>query len=436
MAGPARRDLPRAIGRYEVVRPLGTGAMGRVLLARDPVLERQVAIKVLRDDLQIPEEVRDGLLVRMRHEARAAARVAHPNLVTIHDMGEDPTLGLYLVFEWLEGPTLKQRLVEGRLSPRQAARVAKDLGAALSFAHERGVLHRDVKPENVMLTPSGTKLTDFGIARIPDSTLTHSGGLLGTPAYSAPETFREGRFSHASDQFSLAATLYEAISGERAFPGDDAVSVAAKISTDEPRPFADARGLRPELDAVLARGMAKSPSDRYPSCRELGLAIVECLVPSQATLPEREDAGSALALARISTAPEAVPAERKTWRVALGGLAVVALAAWLVRTLNQPADAELLAPSVSSEPVAASAKPPVPARPRPTPPRQPPSHTTSARPSAAASSEAPLEGEPLPSGAPFAPALSSSASAAPTPSAPLAAPSSSSAAARHATPQP
>lgn len=396
--------------------------MGRVLLARDPVLERQVAIKILRDDLQIPEDVRDGLLVRMRHEARAAARVAHPNLVTIHDMGEDPTLGLYLVFEWLEGPTLKQRLTESRLSPRQAARVAKDLGAALSFAHERGVLHRDVKPENVMLTPSGTKLTDFGIARIPDSTLTHSGGLLGTPAYSAPETFREGRFSHASDQFSLAATLYEAISGERAFPGDDAVSVAAKISTDEPRPFADARGLRPELDAVLARGMAKSPSDRYPSCRELGLAIVECLVPSQPSLPEREDAGSALALARISTAPEAVPPERKTWRVALGGLAVVALTAWLVRTLNQPADAELLAPSVSSEPVAPSAKPPLPARPRPIAPRPTTSHVPAAQLPATAASAAPLDAAPEASSAPSAHAVTSSASSAPAPSDASAAP--------------
>lgn len=427
MAGLARRDLPRAIGRYEVVRHLGTGAMGRVLLARDPVLERQVAIKILRDDLQIPEEVRDGLLVRMRHEARAAARVAHPNLVTIHDMGEDPTLGLYLVFEWLEGPTLKQRLVEGRLSPRQAARVAKDLGAALSFAHDRGVLHRDVKPENVMLTPSGTKLTDFGIARIPDSTLTHSGGLLGTPAYSAPETFREGRFSHASDQFSLAATLYEAISGERAFPGDDAVSVAAKISTDEPRPFADARGLRPELDAVLARGMAKSPADRYPSCRDLGLAIVECLVPSQAPVPEREDAGSALALARISTAPEAAQRERKTWRVALGGLAVVALAGWFVRTLNQPADAELVAPALSSEPSAATAKPAVPTRPRVVPPRPPSSpasgassstvQTSPGQPPSASASASGAPSAPAPSAAP-AHALSASAAPAASSSAP------------------
>jgi serine/threonine-protein kinase len=105
-------------------------------------------------------------------------------------MGEDDDLGLYLVFEYIEGPTLKQRLEEGRLTPRQAARVAKEIGGALTFAHDRGVLHRDVKPENLILSPTGTKLTDFGIARVPDSTLTHAGGLLGTPAYSAPETFQ------------------------------------------------------------------------------------------------------------------------------------------------------------------------------------------------------------------------------------------------------
>jgi serine/threonine-protein kinase len=397
MAGPARRETPRAIGRYEILEPRGTGAMGRVLLARDPVLDRLVAIKVLRDDLQIPEDVRDGLLVRMRHEARAAARVSHPHLVTIHDMGEDPALGLYLVFEWLEGPTLKQRLAEGRLSPRQAARVAKDLGGALSFAHERGVLHRDVKPENVMLTPSGTKLTDFGIARIPDSTLTHAGGLLGTPAYSAPETFREGRFSDASDQFSLAATIYEAISGARAFPGDDAVSVAAKITTDAPKPFAASLGLPAELDAVLARGMAKSPGDRYPSCRELGIAVVDCLLPHETPSPARGDAASALALARVSSAPEVLPPpERKPWRVALGGLAVVGLATWLVRTAQQPADAEPVPAASASAPVASGARPAPPPRPRsprpaaslPTPSAPPPSSASAPPPTLASSAPA------------------------------------------------
>jgi serine/threonine-protein kinase len=228
--------LPRAIGRYDVVRLLGEGAMGRVLLAHDKVLDREVALKHLRADLAIPRDVRAALVTRMQHEARAAARVPHPNLVVLHDMGEDPVVGLFLVFEFVDGPTLKERLFDGPLSPVEVARLARELGAALTCAHSAGVLHRDVKPENVMLSRAGAKMADFGIARVPDSTLTHQGGLLGTPAYSAPETFASGAFSPASDQFSLAATVYEAASGKRAFPGDDAVSVAAKIrDTSAPR---------------------------------------------------------------------------------------------------------------------------------------------------------------------------------------------------------
>lgn len=273
-----RRELPRSIGRYGVVRELGSGAMGRVLLARDPVLERHVAIKVLRDDLDIAPDVREALVVRMRHEARAAARVTHPNLVVLHDMGEDPELGLYLVFEYLEGPTLKQALRELKvLKPRRAARLAAEIGSALSFAHERGVLHRDVKPENIILTSVGAKLADFGIARVPDSTLTHTGGLLGTPAYSAPETFRETRFSPKSDQFSLAATLYEAISGERAFPGDDALSVAHKITHEDPKPFAERRNIARDVDDVMLRALSKNPDDRYDTCDAFGAALVGAL---------------------------------------------------------------------------------------------------------------------------------------------------------------
>ena len=115
-------EIPAKVGRYEILRLIAEGAMGRVLLAHDPVLDRDVAVKLLRDDLKIPEDVRDGLIVRMRHEARAAARVAHPNLVTLHDMGEDEEIGLYLVFEYLEGPTLKECIRKGRLAPRRAAR--------------------------------------------------------------------------------------------------------------------------------------------------------------------------------------------------------------------------------------------------------------------------------------------------------------------------
>jgi eukaryotic-like serine/threonine-protein kinase len=269
--------LPDHIGRYVVVRLLGNGAMGRVLLAHDPVLDRDVAIKHLRDDLALLPEQRADLIERMRQEARASARVSHPNIIALHDMGEDVNLGLFLVLEYVAGPTLKDRLKQGPLSPAEVARVALEIGGALTMEHEHGVLHRDVKPDNIMLSPTGAKISDFGIARVPDSTLTSRGGLLGTPAYSAPEALGGSHFSALSDQFSLTATLYEALAGRRAFPGDDAVAVAAKISTDEPPRIAEVCSLSPQVDSVLARGLSKNPAARFENCEALANALSNAL---------------------------------------------------------------------------------------------------------------------------------------------------------------
>ncbi|HMR07344.1 MAG TPA: serine/threonine-protein kinase, partial [Polyangiaceae bacterium] len=275
-----------------VVKLLGHGAMGRVLLARDPVLDRTVAIKLLRDDLGVPPEQLKSLIERMRQEARASARVVHPNIVALHDMGEDPELGLYLVFEYVQGPTLKERLAErGPLGAEAAARLAREVGDALTLAHGAGVLHRDIKPENLILSRNGAKIADFGIARVPDSTLTRDGGLLGTPAYSAPEAIHRGAFSPQSDQFSFAATLYEAISGQRAFPGDDALAVATRIATEYPAAMAGARGLDAHVDSALIRGMDKDPEKRWDSCADFGRTLSEALLASprsqMPTLPDQ-----------------------------------------------------------------------------------------------------------------------------------------------------
>ncbi len=430
-------ELPKQIGRYEIVRQIGAGAMGRVVLARDPILGRHVAIKILRDDLAIASDVRDALLVRMRHEARAAARVTHPNLVIIHDMGEDDALGLYLVFEYLEGPTLKQRISEGRLSARQAARIARELGAALSYAHDHGVLHRDVKPENIILSPTGTKLTDFGIARVPDSTLTHAGGLLGTPAYSAPETFRDGKFSPESDQFSLAATLYEAIRGERAFPGDDAVSVASKIANDPPAPFAEDLRYPPELDEILLRGLAKSPDDRFESCKVLGTQLMDALLARTHVRSEQLSRGdtvddsaatqtpASIDVARVSAPPGKLsdpPPERSGWHVFLGGLVVLLVSGAFVRAClrEQNAQLEAATSTASAEPSA----PPAATVTAPRDPRRPRSPAETARrdptaPSPAASA-APSASASAPSTAPPTSTAPASASAASLPAPPSA----------------
>ncbi|HEX3776119.1 MAG TPA: serine/threonine-protein kinase [Polyangiaceae bacterium] len=315
---PTERSLPAQIGRYQIERLLGRGAMGRVLLAHDPVLDRSVAIKLLRDDLQIPPEQHEALLHRMRQEARASARVSHPNIVSLHDMGEDPELGLCLVFEYAEGLTLKERLLRGPLGPEAAAKLAREVGDALTTAHSAGVLHRDIKPENIILTPTGAKVADFGIARVPDSTLTRDGGLLGTPAYSAPECIETGKFSPLSDQFSLAATLYEAVSGLRAFPGEDAIAVATRITNEEASPIAEIAGVDPHVDEVLARGLCKDPAARYEDARALGLALSEALFQSprskQPTLPDQR---------HHSQEPSAH--ESRTARLVIGGAAIGAL---------------------------------------------------------------------------------------------------------------
>ncbi|MEO6601949.1 MAG: serine/threonine-protein kinase [Polyangiaceae bacterium] len=315
---PTEPGLPTQIGRYRIERLLGRGAMGRVLLAHDPVLDRSVAIKLLRDDLNIPPEQHDALLDRMRQEARASARVSHPNIVSLHDMGEDPTLGLCLVFEYAEGLTLKERLLRGPLGPEAAAKLAREVGDALTTAHLAGVLHRDIKPENIILTPTGAKVADFGIARVPDSTLTRDGGLLGTPAYSAPECIETGRFSPLSDQFSLAATLYEAVSGLRAFPGEDAIAVATRITNEDPPGIAELAGLDPHVDDVLARGLSKTPSARFEDARAFGAALAEALSQSPrrqlATLPDER---------HRTQAPTAH--ESRTARLVIGGAAVGAL---------------------------------------------------------------------------------------------------------------
>jgi serine/threonine-protein kinase len=307
-------DLPARIGRYDVERLLGQGGMGRVLLARDTVLGREVALKILRDDLGLTPELKTQLLERMRQEARAAAAISHPAMVTLHDMGEDESAGLYLVFERIVGPTLRERLeASGPLPPGEVARLARGLGAALSTAHAAGVVHRDVKPENVMLSRSGPKLTDFGIARLPDSTLTRATTVLGTPAYSAPEALATGTFGPASDQFSLAALLYEALTGKRAFPGDDVLAVATRVATGKQPAATTVRpGLSafPHLDLILDRALAKDAGRRFPSCEAFGSALASSL----------EDTGE------LDTPPPSI-ATRTTrrWqnRAMLGGLLLI-----------------------------------------------------------------------------------------------------------------
>ena len=272
-------ELPPKIGRYRIDRLLGAGSMGNVYLAHDADLDRPVAVKTLRD-LALDAEMREVFLSRFQNEARAAARLQHPNIVQIFDVGDDPKVGPYLVFEYVHGHTLKQEIKkEGPLSRDKLLDLAQHVGDALATAHLAGVIHRDIKPENLLITDNGqVKLADFGIARVPNADLTKEGQFLGTPCYAAPETLRSGEYSEQSDLFSFGAVIYEAACGERAFPGAEAIAVAHQVMNNDPVPPSEAnRGaaIPTTVDAAILRALRKTPSDRYASARTFVSALKE-----------------------------------------------------------------------------------------------------------------------------------------------------------------
>jgi serine/threonine-protein kinase len=207
-------------------------------------------------------------------------------------MGEDEVMGLFLVFEYVPGPradgpeSLRDRLRDGPLPLAEVAKLARELGSALTFAHAAGVIHRDIKPENILFSRNGSKIADFGIARIPDSTITRVNTVLGTPAYTSPEALSTGDFGPASDQFAFAATLYEAATGVRAFGGDDPIVTAGKVSSEPPPPLDPAIGtpiVVRSLGAALSKGVAKEVIDRFASCVDLGEAVARAILrPSEA----------------------------------------------------------------------------------------------------------------------------------------------------------
>jgi serine/threonine-protein kinase len=281
------RRVIRALGRYQLVRLLGEGAMGRVYLATDPELGREVAIKVLR--LDQAGSAREAYIARFRNEARAAARFNHPNVVSVHDAGVDPTLGPYLVYEYIPGSTLRATLDRGRMDAAALLRVTRGVAAALDALHAARIVHRDVKPDNILLAPDGrVKLTDFGIARVPDVALTRDGQFLGTPAYAAPEAIAKGEYSHRGDLFSFAAVTFEALAGVRPFPGDDAVTVSYAVVNDTPKnPSTLAHGIPVGVDDVFVKALSKEPEERHSNAKEFADALAEALVPKAAPQPVR-----------------------------------------------------------------------------------------------------------------------------------------------------
>ena len=265
------------LGRYDIVRVLGKGAMGVVYEGRDPNLDRQVAIKTIRVQNQSPEAAQE-YEGRFRTEARSAARLHHPNIVSVFDSGQDGDTA-YLVMEFIEGQDLKHHLECGaRFSVRSSIVMVHDLLMALDHAHRQNVVHRDIKPANMLIELSGrVKLTDFGVARIqePDEThLTQIGGAVGTPKYMSPEQAKGLRGDSRSDVFSAGVVLYELLTGVLPFDAENQFAIIHKIVGHDPAPPSTLNPeVPPAMDEVMARAIAKNPDERYATAREFGLAL-------------------------------------------------------------------------------------------------------------------------------------------------------------------
>jgi serine/threonine-protein kinase len=352
--------------RYRLDRSLGNGGMGEVFEATDLTLRRSVAVKLLSPSLIQDEPAR----ARFLREARALAQVNSPHVVAVYDAGEDAERP-YLVMELVEGTSLEQELRRaGRVQPARAIAIATDIAGGLASAHEQGIVHRDVKPSNVFLTPSdAAKIGDFGIARLerPDATLTLTGQTFGSPPYMAPEQATGGAVDGRADLYSLGCVLFQMLVGRRPFSGDDAVSLVYQhVHTIPARVDALAPDVPAALGDLVAGLMAKDPDDRPDSAGEVRHALES--VPPEAAAT----ATATVPVTATAVLPRRAQAERRRkpwWPLVAGIVGVVALlvlttAAILARggdptaAASSPTGSASTAPS--SRPPSASSSPSVP----------------------------------------------------------------------------
>jgi len=258
------------IGRYKIVRELGRGAMGVVYLATDPTIGRSVAIKTIRLGEVTNAEERARLRERLFREARSAGVLSHPGIVTIYDMEAQDDLA-FIAMEYVNGPTLEQLLAGPVMPPERIFNILGQTAVALDYAHQKGIVHRDIKPANIMVTEDGSvKITDFGIAKINTSEqFTMTGAIVGTPHYMAPEQVQGQAVDGRADQFSLGVIVFEMLTGEKPFTGEQLTTVVYKIVAEEPAaPQRLNSTLNQQITNVLRRALAKKPDARYPNCQK------------------------------------------------------------------------------------------------------------------------------------------------------------------------
>jgi serine/threonine protein kinase len=300
--------VPATVGPYRVVRSLGVGGMGMVLAVQDPDVDRLLALKLIKSSVVTGEAVE-----RFWREAEVLAKIRHRGVVRIHRIGQTHE-GTYLLMELVEGANLREMCGRGPLKPTRAALIARDLAEAVSAVHDQGILHRDLKPGNVIVSPDGIPvLLDFGLAREADAeTLTRTGVALGTVAYMSPEVGRGVRtrtLGAPTDVYGLGVILYEMLSGHRPFQGK-ALDVMRMIVQDDPLwPSEEGRDVPFALEAILQRAMAKAPDARYTTAEELRLDLDRFLE---------------------GTRPDALASSRSTPRIALVAIALLLLVLILI----------------------------------------------------------------------------------------------------------
>ena len=270
---------PQQLGRYVIERKIGRGAMGAVYLARDPRINRAVALKVIPIEKEFEDEDLAEARLRFFGEAESAGRLTHPNIITVFDAGEDKHLA-YIAMEFLRGTPLAEYTKKELLLPtRKVLELCATTAEALDYAHKQQVIHRDIKPANLLYDrkTDTLKISDFGVARLTDSKRTKTGIVLGTPMYMSPEQLNAETLTGHSDLFSLGVTLYELLTGEVPFKATNIAVLMTKITTSEPEPVSTIKhGLGADIDAVVKKAMAKKPKDRFASGMDMANALREC----------------------------------------------------------------------------------------------------------------------------------------------------------------
>ena len=277
-----REEVPNKVGRYQIVESIGFGAMGAVYKAFDPLIKRTIAIKTIRLDIPPQSPHYRTFIERFYHEARISGTLSHPNIVTLFDIGETDDKVPFLAMEYIEGETIADVLNQGRhFRPEQVIGLVSQMAAAIDYAHAKGVIHRDIKPSNIIVHDGEkVKVTDFGIAKLVDSDITHSGSLLGTPSYMSPEQAMGESLDGRSDIFSLGVVAFEMLSGQQPFPGNNVTSILYKLVHADPvrPPNLEVLGLLPDKwHQVFSKVLSKNPPDRYGTGADFVSELELCL---------------------------------------------------------------------------------------------------------------------------------------------------------------